>query len=93
MTFFVIFSTGGKISGALCVISGIIIITPLLPIIGSKFSSLQEKAKLEKASVAKNITDEDSSESSEQPANMFAESLLTSSVAKPSARPRSSTVY
>lgn len=91
MTFFVIFSTGGKISGALCVISGIIIITPLLPIIESKFSSIQEKAKLEKASVAQNIADEDSSESSEQAANMFAESLLTSS--KSSARPRSSTVH
>ena len=46
---------------------GVIIITPLLPIIGSKFNSIQEKAKIEKLLTSEKlqISDDDSSESSE----------------------------
>lgn len=57
----------GKINGAVCVVFGVIIITPLLPIIGSKFNSVQEKAKIEKLLTSEKlqISDDDSSESSE----------------------------
>ena len=46
---------------------GVVIITPLLPIIGSKFNSVQEKAKIEKILISEKpqIPDDDSSESSE----------------------------
>ena len=49
-------------------VCGVIIITPLLPIIGSKFNNMQEKAKLEKtlASSGKQTPDEDSDEASVQ---------------------------
>jgi len=84
-------TVGGKISGALCVIFGVIIVTPLLPIIGSKFNRIQEKAKVEKTS--QSIPDESSSESSELAGNVFVESLLTSSTQKGLSRPRSVTVH
>ena len=76
--------TAGKISGALCVIFGAIIITPLLPIIGSKFSRIQEQAKLGK------IPGESSSTSEESVVmNAAVESQPTLSVRSHSARPRS----
>ena len=51
---------------------GIIIIAPLLPIIASKFSGMQEKAKLERTlALGKQTSDDDSSESSEDASNSF----------------------
>lgn len=46
---------------------GVIIITPLLPIIGSKFNSVQEKVKIEKLLTSEKlqISDNDSSDSFE----------------------------
>lgn len=45
---------------------GIIIIAPLLPIIASKFSGMQEKAKLERTlALEKKTSNDDSSESSD----------------------------
>lgn len=46
---------------------GVIIITPLLPIIGSKFNSVQEKVKIEKLLTSEKlqISDDDSSDSFE----------------------------
>lgn len=46
---------------------GVVIITPLLPIIGSKFSNVQEQAKLEKTLASEEQTsDDDLSESSDK---------------------------
>ena len=39
---FLLFSAGGKILGGLCTISGVIFITPLLPIIYNKFVRFQK---------------------------------------------------
>ena len=82
--------TAGKISGALCVIFGAIIITPLLPIIGSKFSRIQEQAKLGKISPTEIIPGESSSTSEESVVmNDAVESRPTLSVRSHSARSRS----
>ena len=49
---------------------GIIIIAPLLPIITSKFSGMQEKAKLERTlALEKQTSNDDSSESSDDASN------------------------
>ena len=49
---------------------GIVIIAPLLPIIASKFSGMQEKAKLERTLVLeKQTSNDDSYESSEDASN------------------------
>lgn len=49
---------------------GIIIIAPLLPIIASKFSGMQEKAKFERTlALEKEPSNDDSSESSEDASN------------------------
>ena len=49
---------------------GIIIIAPLLPIIASKFSGIQEKAKFERTlALEKENSNDDSSESSEDASN------------------------
>lgn len=49
---------------------GIIIIAPLLPIITSKFSGMQEKARLERAlALEKQTSNDDSSESSDDASN------------------------
>ena len=82
--------TAGKISGALCVIFGAIIITPLLPIIGSKFSRIQEQAKLGKIPPTEIIPGESSSTSEESVVmNAAVEGQPTLSVRSHSARPRS----
>ena len=96
---FFLFSAG-KITGALCVVFGIIIIAPLLPIIASKFSGLQEKAKLERTlALEKQTSNDNSSESSDDVSNTsessedavkavtFAEEQETFEILKYSKRP------
>lgn len=79
---------------------GIIIIAPLLPIIASKFSGMQEKAKLERTlALEKKTSNDDSFESSEDASNTsessenmvkavtFAEQQETFEIPKYSERP------
>ncbi|XP_074606433.1 potassium voltage-gated channel subfamily A member 7-like isoform X1 [Acropora palmata] len=77
---------GGKLCGALCVIAGVIIIAPILPIIGSKFTSIQEKARFKNREHAEYYLNQESTESSEQEENESAVDLPSLPSSNPSPR-------